>query len=334
MDRTAYWRIGLTLFSLFFAFAVVVVGAYTRITDAGLGCPDWPGCYHQLTVPSSAEDIAKAQALYPHAPVDRTKAWAEMGHRYIAGILGLLIAVIAFSSWRFRREAKASWPIAAFMLGLAVFQAMLGMWTVTLKLLPVVVMGHLLGGFTLLSLLTWLLLRQSRPSVPHIHKPTFHWGIIAFVALVCQIFLGGWTSANYAALVCPDFPTCHGQLFVPFSKEAFHLFKGYGLELPLSAMGYADRVTIQMVHRLGALISFLMIARLCIQLVSQHAPFYQRLGIFLMILLLTQVTLGIANVALWLPVPIAVAHNATAALMLITLVVALYFTHPKHQGQR
>jgi cytochrome c oxidase assembly protein subunit 15 len=328
------WRVAASAFALVFACAVVVVGAYTRITDAGLGCPDWPGCYHQLTVPSSSEAIAKAQQLYPDSPVEPAKAWAEMAHRYIAGILGLLIVGLAIVAWRHRSENRPAWPIAAALVGVVFFQAALGMWTVTLKLFPLVVMGHLLGGFTILALLTWLTLRQARPKVPYVHKPAFHWAVLAFIALCCQVFLGGWTSANYAALVCPDFPTCHGQWWVPFSKEAFHLFKGFGLDLPLSAMQYDDRVTIQMVHRLGALISFILITRLCLQLVSQHAIFFQRLGIGIMVLLLTQVTLGIANVALWLPVPIAVAHNAVAALMMIALVAALFFTHPKKLGHR
>ena len=326
-------RLGLTVFATFFAFIVVIAGAYTRITDAGLGCPDWPGCYHQLTVPSTPVALAKANALYPMAPVDQAKAAAEMGHRYIAGILGLLIALLGAWAWVHRKEENPAWPIAGPLILVVIFQAALGMWTVTLKLLPVVVMGHLVGGFTCLSLLAWLSLRLWRPSVGYFHASLYPYAVAAMVVLCIQILLGGWTSANYAALVCPDFPTCHGQLWVPFSTEAFHLLKGVGLEFPLSAMQYADRVTIQMVHRLGALITFITLMGLSVSLIMLHTKIHKRLGVLLMGLLVSQVLLGIANIALWLPVPIAVAHNGTAALLLMTMVFVLYTTHPAKKGQ-
>ena len=194
------------------ALFVVVLGAYVRLSDAGLGCPDWPGCYGTLTVPQSESAIAHAETAYPDQPVEANKAWKEMIHRYFAGTLGLLVLAIFVLGWRARKEIKVSPWLPTFLLILIVFQAALGMWTVTLLLKPVVVTAHLLGGMATLGLLTWLAHRHLgivSTGFSHADNLRF-WARWALVILFLQIFLGGWTSTNYAALACTDFPTCHG----------------------------------------------------------------------------------------------------------------------------
>jgi heme a synthase len=199
-------------FSAVFTFIVVVVGAFVRLTDAGLGCPDWPGCYGKATPAHAAQDIAKAVAEQggTHGPVSIQKAWHEMFHRYLAGTLGLLVLGIAAIAWtqRMRRE-QSPWLASALLL-LVIFQAALGMWTVTLLLKPVIVTLHLLGGMATLALLTWLALKQMqwRDAVAARLRP---WAAVGLLLLIAQIALGGWVSTNYAALACIDLPTCHGE---------------------------------------------------------------------------------------------------------------------------
>ncbi|OZB03214.1 MAG: cytochrome B, partial [Idiomarina sp. 34-48-12] len=195
--------------SVLLAFVVIVLGAYTRLTDAGLGCPDWPGCYGELTVPKDAE---KAVELFPHAPLESQKAWNEMIHRYAAGTLGLVILAITIAAF-VRRRHDPSQPVGlpVLLLALVTFQAALGMWTVTMNLQPLIVMGHLLGGFTTISLLYLLLLRLERVHMPlGDSKMRSMRGFALFALLVVfgQIALGGWVAANYAAMACTELPFC------------------------------------------------------------------------------------------------------------------------------
>ena len=204
----------LILFTTAFAFVVVVVGAFVRLTHAGLGCPDWPGCYGQVTPALAAHDIAQAVAEQggTHGPVSIQKAWHEMLHRYLAGSLGLLILCIAVMAWvQCERAAQSTW-LASALLVLVMLQAALGMWTVTLLLKPVIVTLHLLGGMATLALLTWLALRQLRLASPDREVvPLRSWAALGLALLVAQITLGGWVSTNYAALACIDLPACHGE---------------------------------------------------------------------------------------------------------------------------
>src|SRR5688572_20941617 len=202
----------LSVVALVLAWCVVMLGAYTRLKGAGLGCPDWPGCYGQLVVPETAHALQQAVARYPMQPVEAVKVWAEMVHRYAAGTLATLILLLALRAmWRFR-YANQPKLVPFILVGLVVFQALLGMWTVTWRLLPQVVMGHLLGGMTIVALLGLLVLQLSVRELPRIVVPQLRfWAALSLGVLVLQIVLGGWTSANYAALVCPDFPTCHGD---------------------------------------------------------------------------------------------------------------------------
>ena len=307
-----------TLFAILFAAVVVVLGAYTRLVEAGLGCPDWPGCYGFLTVPDSHEEIKIAEEAYPHAPVESDKAWPEMVHRYFAGTLGLIIALLAFLAFRARHDASQPLLLPFLLLGLVIFQAALGMWTVTMGLLPVVVMGHLLGGFTTLALL-WLLFLRLRDGNHRAKSNRLRTlAIIGIFLVFAQISLGGWTSANYAAIVCTDFPTCQGHWIPPLDLEGAFQIRDEGINNYLGGfMDNTARVTVHWLHRVGALITTLYLLFLSYSLAMQGRHMYAS---WLIAVLTVQVTLGISNVLLSLPMHVAVAHNGIAALLLLSLV--------------
>ena len=210
------WFKNIVLAATMLALCVVVFGAYVRLTDAGLGCPDWPGCYGTLTVPESVAAIEKAQANYPESSIDSKKAWIEMIHRYIAAILGFLILSLAVLAYRKKDEINVKPSLVYGLLGLVIAQGMLGMWTVTELVHPGIVTMHLLGGFSTTTLLFWLLLNERKPLTldqPILNKHKIMLAIVT-VLLVFQIFLGGWTSTNYAALACGDyFPSCLGEMW-------------------------------------------------------------------------------------------------------------------------
>lgn len=292
----------LVLMALGLTFVVVVVGAYVRLSDAGLGCPDWPLCYGQ-PLPG---DIADRDAL--------AKAWKEMGHRYLAGTLGCLIFLIALIAWRTRRSP---W-LATAILALVVFQATLGAWTVTMLLKPAIVTAHLLGGMAILALLGWLALAQyahaPSPQMGALRVP----GAIALIALAAQIALGGWVSSNYAALACPDLPLCHGEVLPALDfANAFHVIRELGQTPDGDLLGLPALTAIHWTHRMFAL--------LVVGIVGWAAMRAYRVaktvGAMIAALLLVQFAVGIANVAFGLPLPLAAAHNAGAALLLLALVV-------------
>lgn len=297
------------------AFCVVVLGAYVRLSDAGLGCPDWPGCYGHLTVPHSEV----ARQAFPDRPLDTHKAWKEMAHRYLAGTLGMLILVICIAAWYGRwRLASSPW-LPSLLLGLVVFQAALGMWTVTLLLKPVIVSLHLLGGMATLALLVWLAAARFRVAEEW-GRGLRGWALLALVVLGCQIALGGWTSSNYAALACADFPTCQGRWWPEMDFSAgFHLVRELGVAADGSPLPLAALTAIHMAHRLGALVVLLFVGALGIRLLQ--TPGARPWGSIVLGVLSIQIGLGIGNVWFGLPLPLAVAHNAGAALLLSTLVV-------------
>lgn len=317
----------LALFATVLAFCVVVLGAFVRLSDAGLGCPDWPGCYGHIGVPDTEHEVQAANALHPDRPVEAHKAWKEMIHRYFAGILGLLVFTLAFVAWRNRRNPGQQLKLPLFLSILIIFQALLGMWTVTIKLKPLIVMLHLMGGMTTLSILWWLCLRHmnifGRLREGMIHGERLKkLALAGLLVVVAQIMLGGWTSANYAALHCPDFPTCQGQWWpeTDFS-EAFTLWHGVGRDFEGGIMSNAARVTVHVMHRLGALVTFIYIGTLAlVLLLGKFGSGLRPIGLTLLAVLLLQVSLGIANVLLSLPLAVAVAHNGVGALLLLTLV--------------
>ncbi len=290
------------------AFIVIVVGAYVRLSDAGLGCPDWPGCYGHPVPTLIHDDSALA------------KAWKEMGHRYLAGSLGILILLIAALAWKLRIAARHASAIVA----LVIFQATLGMWTVTLLLKPVIVTLHLLGGMATFALLVLLFLRVNSFSTPGGASRLRSLAAAALVALVVQIALGGWVSANYAALACPDLPGCLGQALPPMDfHNAFHVFRelgrtGEGELLPMEAL-----VAIHWTHRLFAVLVLLIALTAALRTVS--VPSLRWVGACVGAAVILQFSLGVANVLLQLPLPLAAAHNAGAALLLASLVVLNFF---------
>jgi cytochrome c oxidase assembly protein subunit 15 len=321
---------GLALVATLLAFGVVALGAYVRLSDAGLGCPDWPGCYgHLLGVPDAPHEQAAAAQSFPGKPVETGKAWKEMVHRYFAGTLGLLILGLAILAWRPEMRDRASPLLPTALLGIVGFQALLGMWTVTLLLKPVIVTAHLLGGMTTLGLLVWLLLRQTQTSMRPVERPNSlrPLALLALGAVIAQIALGGWTSSNYAALACTDFPTCQGNWLPTMDfGHAFALRRELGQTSDGGLLPFSALTAIHWSHRFWAVGVLLAVGGLAIRLL--RLPAWRRWGLWLAGLLTLQWCLGIANVLLSLPLPIAVAHNlGAAALLAATLALNFRLWH-------
>lgn len=332
------WYFRFALLTTLLALCVIVLGAYTRIKDAGLGCPDWPGCYGQLTVPSSSHALAKAKAEFPNHTIEAHKAWPEMIHRYFAGTLATLVFVLTAVGFIHRTKFNIPVVVLAALTVLIIFQAMLGMWTVTLKLLPVVVMGHLLGGFTLAALLWGLTLQTSGwlRQKEYINTNSLRlWATLGLIILAVQVFLGGWTSANYAGIACPDFPFCYGNLWPAMDfEQAFQFWMPVGVDYQGGSLSEEAKTTIQMMHRLGALVTFVYLGIFSLRLIFDNfSPVMRRLGRVLLVLLLSQVTIGIMNVVLKLPLHVAVSHNAVAALLVLTLVAINFSLYTKKQNE-
>jgi heme a synthase len=315
--------------ALALTFGIVVLGAFVRLSDAGLGCPDWPGCYGHITVPDEAHEIASAEAKFPHQPVEIKKGWIEMIHRYFASTLGLVIIAIAVLAWRKRLDLRQPIGLPLVLVLLVVFQGMLGMWTVTLRLYPAVVTAHLIGGMTTLASLTWLLMRQYRGRMASGIMRVSElrpFALLALAVLGVQILLGGWVSTNYAALACSDFPLCHGS-FTPAADYAngFYPFRDLGRAASGELLHQDALNAIHWVHRIGALITFCVVGYFGLRLL-RYAQL-KAFAIALLIALCLQIGFGIANVWLSLPLPIAVAHNAVAAVLLVLLVAVNFRIH-------
>jgi len=318
----------LVFIGVLLALVVVTLGAYTRLTHAGLGCPDWPTCYGLINAPETVEQIALAEQNYPHSQVEPLKAWNEMIHRYFAGLLGLVILVIAVLSVKNRAQGTPL-RLPLLILVIVIFQAALGMWTVTMKLMPIVVMGHLLGGFTTLCLLFLLYLRLN----PHrINRSDFsvkkygRFALLGIILLTGQIALGGWTSSNYAALSCVELPICQSgwQSKMNF-KSAFKLIPPKRESYEFGHLSHDERVTIHVVHRFGAIIITLYLTWLLmtVYLRAQTSTFKTSAAV-VGLALITQVALGVSNVWFSLPLTIAVGHNLVAACLMLALIALTY----------
>jgi cytochrome c oxidase assembly protein subunit 15 len=311
---------------------VVVVGAYTRLTDSGLGCPDWPGCFGQLTAPDSAAEIARAGERFPGAEIDPFKGWVEMIHRYLAGSLGLLILGIAAIAWRNRLRQAASavrlpgsdahW-LGTGLLLLLLVQALLGKFTVTLLLKPGVVTLHLLGGMLILSVLFRMAIGEfiDRSGVALDRAARLaSWTVIGIALLVVQIALGGWVSTNYAALTCLDFPTCHGTFLPPMDfQHGFHVLRELGEAPDGTPLSHESLNAIQWTHRVGALVITAYLGAL--GAVALRIPGVAAAAAAMLVLLAAQVLIGILNVVWLLPLWLATLHNLGAALLLCSVVM-------------
>ena len=314
----------LALFATALAVVVVLLGAYTRLTHTGLGCPDWPGCYGFIGVPQSEAQLAHAEAHFPHAPVEAEKGWNEMVHRYFAGSLGLVILGLAIQALRRRGADGQPLKLPLLLLGVVIAQAAFGMWTVTLKLWPQVVTAHLLGGFTTLALLFLLTVRLSGrlPVLPSVPSGLRLLAGTALLLAVCQIALGGWVSSNYAAVACVDLPTCHGEWWPAMDfANGFHLTQHIGPNYLGGQLDSDARTAIHMTHRLGAVGLSLVLLLLAWRL---RVAGLGRLAGLLLLALAVQVSLGVSNVLLHLPLAVAVAHNGGGAALLLVLVLINY----------
>jgi len=324
------------------AMVVVALGAFTRLVDAGLGCPDWPGCYGQVMWPNTEAEIATANSQFADAaPVDTDKTWPEMVHRYFASGLGLVVIGLLMMTRRLRLRPK---KLPVFLLGLVILQGLFGMWTVTLKLWPQVVTTHLLGGFTTLALLWLLALRLARNDEVTPDKTPANgllkklrvWAALGLGVVFLQIALGGWTTSNYAALACIDFPTCHQQ-WLPETdfKQGFDLSQKVGPNYLGGLMDNQARTAIHLSHRLGALVVTVVLSMLvfmlwrCVALGSAS----RRLAMGVAGLLAVQIGLGISNVVFALPLFVAVAHNGIGALLLLSMVTVNYYLYAHHRSQ-
>jgi cytochrome c oxidase assembly protein subunit 15 len=300
------------------ALIVVVVGAWVRLTDAGLGCPDWPGCYGQLLVPEQSTAPQVGERF--ERPLEAGKAWREMIHRYLASTLGLICLAVGALAWLNRRDPDQPRVLPGVLVVLVIFQGLLGMWTVTLLLKPVIVMGHLLGGLSTLAVLFWLSRRKPQPLLAGSGLKAL--GIAALGALIMQIALGGWTSSNYAALACPDFPTCQTQWWPQMMDfdEGFILWRGIGIDYEGGVLDNPARVAIHFTHRLGAILATLMLTILGALLLGRAGG--AAAGLAVLGALFLQLLLGASIVLFGVPLAVAAAHNGVAALLLLSVLNA------------
>ena len=313
----------LVFLTWFLTLDLIMFGAFVRLTDSGLGCPDWPGCYGNVTPVGASQHIQAATNAMPEGPVTTSKAWIEMVHRYVGAALGLLIIVIVFMAWRYRKSIGRTPFLAMFTLVAVCLQGAFGAWTVTHRLMPVVVTGHLLFGMSLLGLMTWLAARQkTHAPIPLLARRFRPWAALGLIILFTQIGLGGWVSTNYAALACMDFPTCQGAWLPEMAfTDGFSFLRGLG-ETSQGAMISQDALTaIHWVHRNAAFVVFSYLAVLAWQ-VRQYTGLRGPANLMLA-LLCAQVLTGLTTIFFQWPILIAVLHSGGAAGLVIVSVTLL-----------
>jgi len=312
----------LALAGVILALVVVVLGAWVRLSAAGLGCPDWPGCYGHLTVDQAARNVDAINQAFPQRPFEYHKAIKEMVHRYFASSLGLLILALAALAIVNRKDPNQPVALPVALVGLVIFQGLLGMWTVTLLLKPLIVVLHLLGGLTTLALLCWLAIDPERRSRPREESGLRKLALAGLAMLVLQIALGGWTSSNYAALACPDFPTCQNAAWPHMDvKDAFVLWRGLGIDYEGGVLDHPARVAIHFFHRLGAVLTALLLGTLSLLAWLKGRNTSIRIaGAVLGVVLIAQLILGPLMVVRGLPLVLATGHNGVAALLLLSVV--------------
>ncbi len=320
-DRLLLFR-RLSMFGALLALCVVVLGAWVRLNDAGLGCPDWPGCYGHISAGAAEQNLDIAQGLYPNRKFEYAKAVKEMIHRYFASTLGLVIVALGLIAYWNRHDPNQPVKIPLLLVPLVLFQGMLGMWTVTLLLKPLVVVSHLIGGLSTMSLLAWQSMRVDRSTRPTAERNIRAFALIGLVVVALQIFLGGWTSTNYAAVSCPDFPTCQASFWPDMdTRDAFVLWRGLGIDYEGGVLDHPARVAIHFVHRLGALTTAIVLGWLAFTAWTRaQTRAVQFTGLAMGMVLIIQLLLGPLMVIKGFPLWLATAHNGVAALLLLCVV--------------
>lgn len=325
--KPGFW---LAAAGILLAASVVILGAFTRLVDAGLGCPDWPGCYGHLLWPDDPDEILAANTAFPDMPVIDGKPWPEMVHRYLAGSLGLLIAGLAVYAVKYRREDNYPFRQIIFMAILVIWQALFGMWTVTLKLWPQIVTLHLMGGFATFVLVTVLAQRLGsyRWQLSSLDRIALSkqrvWILLGLIVVAMQVFLGGWVASNYAAFGCPDFPTCTGKWWPDMDlAHGFNFFQTIGPNYLGGLMESDGRTAIHFIHRLGAIVTTVYLVFLGLRVYAQGVGVARKMIFYVWALLAIQIVLGVTNVEMSIPLGIAVAHNFVGVLLLAAIAALL-----------
>ena len=334
--RSLAWFRRAALAATLLCAIVVVVGAWVRLTNAGLGCPDWPGCYGHLLPSQALDRAAEISAANPGRPFDYQKAINEMVHRYIVGALGILVlGLAAFSVWN-RRDPAQPRILPWFIVLLLVLQALLGMWTVTLLLKPLIVTMHLLGGLTTLALLWWLALPPDRRELKAAERPVRRLALAGFLVLIVQISLGGWTSTNYAAAACPDFPTCQSSYWPDMDfKNGFVLWRGLGIDYEGGVLDAPARVAIHYTHRLGAYFTAIVLGLVVIGALRRAQTGTARAAaLAVAIALVMQIAIGVNLIWKGWPLSLGTAHNAGAVLLVLATVALLRYLSPRSEVGR
>jgi cytochrome c oxidase assembly protein subunit 15 len=308
--------------NLLITIIVITLGALARLLDAGLGCPDWPGCYGQIIPPQSSEQIQQANAAHPLFPVEQVKAWSEMIHRFAASALGF--SLLLFAIWvSLKVESKTLRSISYIALGWVILQGIFGMLTVTLRIWPPVVTLHLLAGMMMLAIIYWQyqLIKEPKESLKSYQlkniTPRIRYPLLAVILItVLQMGLGGWTSSHYAGLACPDLPQCQSQWWPETVHGPFHAPMVDAQQYLGGILPMADRMAIQILHRLTACLLILSAFLLCYRM--YNSPHRKLIG-FILVPLTLQVLIGIGNVFLLLPLSLALLHNTGAALFWLCL---------------
>jgi cytochrome c oxidase assembly protein subunit 15 len=328
----------LALFSALFSLLLVLLAAWGRINEAGLGCPDWPGCYGRLFAPLTAQDLNEARTYFPRQPAEEEKLLKETLHRYFSGALGLLIIRLTVLGWQLKKHVRRQQVLIPALVFVLVFaQVILGILTVKLQHKPLISMLHLSTGLSILGLLWWIVLREQRFWRPVTAAPAAVLSrlrpraLFALLLVIAQIALGGWMSVNYAALACPDFPICQGTLSPPMNFfDGFALWRDIGIEYEGVLLNLEAATAIHMAHRVGALVTLLYVGWLALHTIRIGSRDHLcRYGMLVLVLLLAQVTLGVINVLAHLPLVIAVAHHAVAALLMLSLITLNHALRPR-----
>jgi cytochrome c oxidase assembly protein subunit 15 len=312
------------------AFGVVVLGAYVRLSDAGLGCPDWPTCYGHWTAGGAEKNAEQVAQAFPGQTVRYTLAIREMVHRYFATGLGLLIAALAVIAVMSRRQRSLPVALPVFLFAFVILQGIFGALTVTWQLQPIIVTAHLIGGMTTLALLVWLVARPDVRTPAPAERRLWRWALLGLVTLSLQLALGGWVSANYAAVACPDFPTCQLQWWPAMDlSDGFKLWHPLGVDYAGGVLDHPARVAIHFVHRLGAVVTALVLIIVALAtLVAGRSRRLKFAALGVLAALALQIGIGITMVMMAFPFAIAVLHNAGAALLVVSVVVLLRRLRP------